>query len=93
MPSRVHRFPVQPFNSRKFFMAEFRLLRIFVVGILYRSSERRPQPLVFLAFRNFTMSELEYPHSLLQADKYRKELEICCNDLSTCLEINSTLTM
>ncbi|XP_024376033.1 kinesin-like protein KIN-12D isoform X3 [Physcomitrium patens] len=27
-----------------------------------------------------------------QADKYRKELEICCNDLSTCLEINSTLT-
>lgn len=30
--------------------------------------------------------------SSAQASKYRKELEICCNDLSTCLEINSTLT-
>ncbi|XP_024367557.1 kinesin-like protein KIN-12D isoform X3 [Physcomitrium patens] len=30
--------------------------------------------------------------SSAQADKYRKELEICCNDLSTCLEINSALT-
>ncbi|KAG0577882.1 hypothetical protein KC19_5G188700 [Ceratodon purpureus] len=31
--------------------------------------------------------------SSAQADKYRKELEICCNDLSTCLEINSALTI
>ena len=42
--------------------------------------------------KNLTMSEIKCSHLLLQADKYRKELEICCNDLSTCLEINSTLT-
>jgi predicted RNase H-like nuclease (RuvC/YqgF family) len=30
--------------------------------------------------------------STTQADNYRRELEICCNDLSTCLDINAKKT-
>jgi hypothetical protein len=31
-------------------------------------------------------------NSNLQADNYRRELEICCNDLSTCLDVNAKKT-